>query len=122
MNNREGNMAMHRRGDERTVGLFVLVATLLLTYVAAALQGERFDDRVRDFFFAGFEGISMRCNGEWRSSQIRWQPSRITRKHWSGRRRAGDLPGVFCTSGSERGSHEGGSWTCRSESTKQSRL
>ena len=33
-----------------------------------------------------------------------------------------DLPGVFCTSRSERGSHEGGSWTCRSESTKQSRL
>ena len=30
-----------------------------------------------------------------------------------------DLPGVFCTSRSERGSHEGGSWTCRSESTKQ---
>ena len=34
----------------------------------------------------------------------------------------GDLTGVFCTSRSERESHEGGSWTCRSESTKQSRL
>ena len=37
-------------------------------------------------------------------------------------RKLGDLTGVFCTSRSERGSHEGGSWTCRSESTKQSRL
>ena len=33
-----------------------------------------------------------------------------------------DLTGLFCTSGSERGSYEGGSWTCRSGSTKQGRL
>ena len=49
-------MATHRRRDGRTLGLLGLAVTLILTFAAAAQQTERFDDRVRDFFFAGYDG------------------------------------------------------------------
>ena len=44
----------HRRG--RALGIVGLAVTLFLTLAAGAQQTERFDERVRDLFFAGFEG------------------------------------------------------------------
>ena len=49
-------MAAHRRGAARSLGLFVLATTLLLTSAVPAQQVERFDERIRDLFFSGFAG------------------------------------------------------------------
>ena len=49
-------MATYRLGIGQALGIVGLAATLLLAVAAAAQQTERFGERVRDLFFAGFEG------------------------------------------------------------------
>ena len=44
-----------RRGG-RVLGFIALLAALLLTLPAGAQEPERFDEKVREFFFAGFAG------------------------------------------------------------------
>ena len=60
-------MATHRRPDGRTLGLLGLAVTLLFTFAATAQQMERFDERVWDFFFAGYDGIA---DAFWRGMTI----------------------------------------------------
>ena len=49
-------MTIYRRRGGRALGLLALLAALVLAAPAAAQQPERFDERVREFFFAGFAG------------------------------------------------------------------
>ena len=49
-------MTTYRRRGGRALGLLALLAALVLAAPAAAQQPERFDERVREFFFAGFAG------------------------------------------------------------------
>ena len=49
-------MSMHQRLNGRTRGFVVLAAALLMVPAAGAQQTERYDMRVRDHFFAGFQG------------------------------------------------------------------
>ncbi len=49
-------MIAYRLGIGQALGIIGLATALLLAVAAAAQQTERFDERVRDLFFAGFEG------------------------------------------------------------------
>ena len=49
-------MTAYRHRAGRALGLLALLAALVLAAPAAAQQPERFDERVREFFFAGFAG------------------------------------------------------------------
>ena len=40
----------------RILGVIGLAVTVLTAFTAAAQQTERFDEQVREFFFAGFDG------------------------------------------------------------------
>lgn len=51
-------MNMHHHLMRGPLGCLALSATLLLTAAAAAQQTERFDMKVREHFFAGFQGDS----------------------------------------------------------------
>ena len=45
-----------RRRGGLVLGLVALLAALVLTLPAAAQEPERFDEKVRELFFAGFAG------------------------------------------------------------------
>ena len=50
------SMTTYRRRGGRVLGLLAVLATVLLAAPAAAQQPERFDETVRELFFAGFAG------------------------------------------------------------------
>ena len=50
------SMTAYRRRGGRVLGLLAVLATVLLAAPASAQQPERFDETVRELFFAGFAG------------------------------------------------------------------
>ena len=50
------SMTTYRRRGGRVLGLLAVLATVLLAAPAGAQEPERFDETVRELFFAGFAG------------------------------------------------------------------